>query len=102
DIAAVRAATEKPFAVNLFCPTPADPTTEEVETVLGVLEPWRMELELPPRRSADSARMTGGPWSEDFDAQVAVLVDERVPVVSFTFGLLPAAAVDALHDAGSL
>jgi nitronate monooxygenase len=96
DIAAVREATAKPFAVNLFAPTPAAPTTEEIETVLGVLEPYRLELGLAPRPTA------GGPWSEDFDAQVAVLVEERVPVTSFTFGLLPAAAVMALHDAGSL
>jgi nitronate monooxygenase len=96
DIAAVREATSKPFAVNLFAPTPAGVTTEEIETALGVLEPYRMELELPPRLTAD------GPWSEDFDAQVAVLVEERVPVTSFTFGLLPPAAAAALHDAGSL
>ena len=96
DIAAVRAATEKPFAVNLFVPTPAEPTTEEIEVVLRVLEAYRVELGLPPRPTG------GGPWSEDFDAQVAVLVEERVPVTSFTFGLMPAAAVAALHDAGSL
>ncbi|MEW6476226.1 MAG: nitronate monooxygenase [Actinomycetota bacterium] len=96
DIAAVRAATSKPFAVNLFAPTPAQVTAEDIETVLGILEPYRLELGLPPRPTAD------GPWSEDFDAQVAVLVEERVPVTSFTFGLLPASAVAALHDAGSL
>jgi nitronate monooxygenase len=96
DIAAVRAATAKPFAVNLFVPTLAEPSTEEIEMVLGVLAPYRAELELPPRPSA------GGPWSEDFEAQVAVLIEERVPVTSFTFGLLPAGAVTALHDAGSL
>ncbi len=96
DIAAVRAATSKPFAVNLFVPTPSEPTTEEIETVLGVLEGYRVELELPPRPSA------GGPWAEDFEAQVAVLVEERVPVTSFTFGVLPAGAVAALHDVGSL
>jgi nitronate monooxygenase len=96
DIAAVRAATAKPFAVNLFVPTPAEPSTEEIETVLGVLAPYRAELELPPRPSA------GGPWAEDFEAQVAVLVEERVAVASYTFGLLPPAAAAALHDAGSL
>lgn len=96
DIAAVRAATAKPFAVNLFVPTPADVTTEQIETVLGVLEPYRLQLGLPPRPAA------GGPWAEDFDAQVAVLLEERVPVTSFTFGLLPAEAAAALHDAGSL
>jgi nitronate monooxygenase len=96
DIAAVREATSKPFAVNLFVPTPAEPSAEELERALAAVEPYRLHLELPPRPTA------GGPWAEDFDAQVAVLVEERVPVVSFTFGLLPAATTAALHDAGSL
>ena len=96
DIAAVREATSKPFAVNLFVPTPAEPSADEVERALASLEPFRLLLGLPPRPSA------GGPWAEDFDAQVAVLVEERVPVTSFTFGLLPASATAALHDAGSL
>jgi len=96
DIAAVRAVTGKPFAVNLFIPNPADVTTGQIEAVLRVLEPYRTELGLPPRPAV------GGPWAEDFGAQVAVLVEERVPVTSFTFGLLPAAATAALHDAGSL
>ena len=96
DITAVRELTSKPFAVNLFVPTPVDPGADEVERALAALEAYRLHLELPPRPTV------GGPWAEDFDAQVAVLVAERVPVTSFTFGLLPAAAVAALHDAGSL
>jgi nitronate monooxygenase len=96
DIAAVREATGQPFAVNLFVPTPVEPTGEEVEAALAALEPIREELGLPARPAAT------GPWAEDFDAQLAVVVEERVPVTSFTFGLLPPAAVAALHDAGSL
>ena len=96
DIAAVRSATSKPFAVNLFIPTPVEPAGEEIEAALAALEPYRLELGLPARPAA------AGPWAEDFDAQLAVVVEELVPVTSFTFGLLPAAAVAALHDAGSL
>jgi len=96
DIAAVRAATSKPFAVNLFVPSPVEPSGDDVEAALAALEPYRMELGLPARPTAT------GPWAEDFDAQLAVVAEERVPVTSFTFGLLPAAAVPALHDAGSL
>jgi nitronate monooxygenase len=96
DIDAVRAATPKPFAVNLFVPSRAEPTGEQIEAALAAVEPFRMELELPARPTAT------GPWAEDFDAQLQAVVDARVPVVSFTFGLLPATAVAALHDAGSL
>ena len=96
EIATVRELTSKPFAVNLFAPTPVEPSADEVERALVALERYRLQLELPPRPTA------GGPWSEDFDAQVAVLVEERVPVISFTFGLLPAPSMATLHDAGSL
>ena len=96
DIAAVRELTDKPFAVNLFAPTPAEPTGEQIEAALAAVEPYRLQLELPARPTA------GGPWAEDFDAQLAVVVEARVPAVSYTFGLLPATAVGALHDAGSL
>jgi len=96
DIAAVRELTDKPFAVNLFVPAPVEPRPEEVEAALAALEPFRLQLGLPARPFAE------GPWAEDFDAQVALVVEARVPVTSFTFGLLPAAAAAALHDAGSL
>jgi nitronate monooxygenase len=96
DIAAVRELTSKPFAVNLFIPAAVDPSGEQIEAALAALEPYRMELGLPARPFAD------GPWAEDFEAQLAVVVEERVPVVSYTFGLLSAAAGASLHDAGSL
>jgi nitronate monooxygenase len=96
DIAAVRALTAEPFAVNLFVPAEVEPTADQVEAALRALEPLRRELGLPDRPPA------GGPWAEDFEAQLAVVVEERVPVTSFTFGVLPAAAVAALHDAGSV
>src|SRR5688500_3932310 len=96
DIRAVRELTSRPFAVNLFIPTPVEPTAQELETSLLALEAFRSELGLPARPT------TGGRWAEDFDAQVAVIVEERVPVTSFTFGLLPKASVTALHDAGSV
>jgi nitronate monooxygenase len=96
DIRAVRERTAKPFAVNLFVPTPVEPTGAEIEAALAALEPYRVELGLPARPSE-----ANGPWAEDFDAQVAVLVEERVPFVSYTFGLLPPAAAAALRGAGS-
>lgn len=99
DIRAVRERTSKPFAVNLFVPTPVDPTSEQMDAALRRLEAIRAELGLPARPAVADA---GGPWAEDFDAQVAVLVEERVAVTSFTFGLLPEAAAAALRDCGSL
>ncbi|HVW35272.1 MAG TPA: nitronate monooxygenase [Acidimicrobiia bacterium] len=96
DIAAVRELTDRPFAVNLFVAATEEPGPEQIEAALLALEPYRMELGLPARPIAE------GPWAPDFDAQVAALVDARVPVASFTFGLPSAAQTKALHDTGSL
>jgi nitronate monooxygenase len=75
----VRALTEAPFAVNLFAPLP-EPSMERVaawERLTGVPLPER-----PP--------------ATRFEDQLAVVVAERVPVFSFTFGIPALAGVDAL------
>jgi nitronate monooxygenase len=79
----IRELTDRPFAVNLFAPHDRpEPSAETVAAVDGVLAPWRAELGLPePQR--------GGPVvpPDHYDSQVGVVVEERVPVFSFTFGL---------------
>lgn len=70
-IAAVRAQTDAPFAVNLFAPLPA-PSTDRVPewaAMTGVRPPEHFP---PP---------------PDVDGQLAVVAEERVPVFSFTFGI---------------
>lgn len=75
----VRALTDRPFAVNLFAPLP-DPS------LTGAAE-W--------------ARLTGAqsvppPPSPSFEDQLAVVIAERVPVFSFTFGIPELPEMDAL------
>src|SRR2546430_15419137 len=65
DIAAVRETTSKPFAVNLFVPSPVNPSGEEIEAALAVLERYRLELEPPARPAA------AGPPAGDFDPPLA-------------------------------
>jgi nitronate monooxygenase len=74
----VRSLTDQPFAVNLFAPLPApsDDRTEEWARLTGISPP-------PPRP---------GPRFED---QLDVVVSERVPVLSWTFGVLALTGVDA-------
>ena len=79
----IRELTDRPFAVNIFAPHDrSEPSAETVAAVDGALAPWRAELGLPdPQRE--------GPLlpPDRFDEQVAVVLDERVPVFSFTFGV---------------
>jgi nitronate monooxygenase len=88
EIRRIRELTDRPFAVNLFAPHERlEPSAEIVAAVDRVLAPWRAELELPePQR--------GGPIAppDSYEAQAAVVLEERVPVFSFTFGLAPLAA----------
>jgi nitronate monooxygenase len=95
DIAAVRRLTSRPFAVNVFAPHDAEVTESEVEAALERLAPYLDELGLDPPELPTST-------SPDLDGQLQVLLDTRPDVVSFTFGLIPASAVDALHHHGAV
>ena len=95
EIRQLRAATTRPFAVNLFIPTDVPEQPPQLESALRLLEPFRAELGLPPRPEMPA-------WAVDFDAQMAVVTEERVPVFTYTFGLLPPAATAELHAAGTV
>jgi nitronate monooxygenase len=92
EVRATRELTGERFGVNVFLPGPPG-DDEAVRRYAGQLraeaERWGVELGEP--RADDDA------W----EAKVAVLAEERVPVVSFTFGLPRPDVVSALHDAGT-
>lgn len=78
QIRQVRGATDRPFAVNLFAPLPA-PTDRGLQAwaeLTGVTPP---EIRPPAMRFAD---------------QLDVVITERVPVLSFTFGIPALDGVD--------
>ncbi|SDM13194.1 nitronate monooxygenase [Oryzisolibacter propanilivorax] len=94
--AAVRAATRRPFGMNLFVLQTPSPDPATVRAAIDRLAPLYAELALampePPAQ-----------WCEDFDAQLQALIAARPAVASFTFGLLSAAQVERVkHEAGSL
>jgi nitronate monooxygenase len=89
DIRAVRELTRRPFGVNVFAPPGPPGDGAEVEAYARSLagEAARYGVSLGEPRHDD----------DGFEAKVALLAEERVPVVSFTFGCpevdLPDAAV---------
>jgi nitronate monooxygenase len=93
-VAEVRAQTAQPFAVNLFI-TPTPPVDgEQMTRMVATLAPHRSALGLP--RAKIPARFAPA-FDEQFDAVLAA----RVPVFSFTFGLLTRAQVAALQAQGT-
>jgi nitronate monooxygenase len=89
-----RRLTHRPFAVNLFvlASSPASPSPQEWAQANDSLQPFREELGLVP-----PSRLAQAPGLQE---QLAVVLEERVPVFSFTFGALPAKEVRRLRDAG--
>ena len=92
DIRALRAATSERFGVNVFVPGPPGDEAavrRYADRLQAEAERWGVALGEP--RSDDDA------WEEKVD----LLVQERVAIVSFTFGLPRPDMVSALHEAGA-
>lgn len=92
----VRALTDRPFAVNLFVPVPFEVDPRLIERSERLLEPYQRELGVEPTRLDPQAR-----YLENFDEQLAVVIKERVPVFSFTFGSLASAEIERLKENGA-
>ncbi|PSL04568.1 nitroalkane oxidase [Haloactinopolyspora alba] len=93
QIRQVRSATTAPFGVNVFVPgAPADP---------AAVAAYRAELE-PEAARYDADLPEPDPGDDDhWDDKLALLVDDPVPVVSFTFGVPDRDVVQRLRAAGS-
>ncbi|MER6627670.1 nitronate monooxygenase [Streptomyces sp. NPDC000987] len=94
EIKQLRSITDRPFGVNLFMPQPdhSDPATVELyaHQLAGEASWYGTELGDP-----DNGRDDG------YDAKLAVLLDNPVPVVSFHFGVPTRDVLDSLRRAGT-
>lgn len=89
-----RRLTGKPFGVGLFVPAPVDPAAGIGEAI-DALRPFWSEVGIEQTPDVTHAQ-------QDFDEQLRIVLDERVPVVSFTFGVPDRAVVDALKAIGAV
>lgn len=90
-IAAIKAATSKPFAVNIFVSKEKDDFSRLVE-VQRALASFRKELNIEEPRISNSAD-----WSRQ---QFEICVEMKVPVISTAFGLLDDEAIQDAKSAG--
>lgn len=93
EIGEMRRLTERPFGVNLFVPQTPVTSPEIVTHANALLDPFRAELGLPLSPAVER-------YAETFEEQLVVVIEERVPVFSFTFGTLTADQIQALQRAG--
>lgn len=79
----IRKLTTKPFSVNLFCVENSDEPNDEEKNVVKK-ELLRIGRDLGVKESDIQFNA-----ADYFDEQFQVLIDEKVPVISTAFGLLP-------------
>ena len=77
----IRGLTKEPFGVNLFVPSPFEADHERIERATTLLGQYRKELGIEAPEKISS-------FAESFEEQLEVVLEERVPVFSFTFGSL--------------
>ena len=84
-----------PFGVNVFAPNPlpVDPDSYRAYAAIMQREADQFGLSLPPEPIEDT---------DKFDEKIALLLDDPVPMVSFTFGIPPRSVIAALRQAGSV
>ncbi|SFA40719.1 nitroalkane oxidase [Parageobacillus thermantarcticus] len=93
EIAAVRELTDKLFGVNVFVPSEEDVDEK-------ALLRYRQVLEKEAERFG--VQLGEAKWDDDdWEAKLAVLYEEKVPVVSFTFGCPSPDIIAKLKDNGS-
>jgi nitronate monooxygenase len=93
DIAEVRARTTAPFGVNLFALRRFEVDEDALRSYVARLEP----------EAARYGAELGEPRFDDdgWEAKLALLHEERVPVASFTFSCPEREVIASLKDAGS-
>ncbi|WP_258111677.1 nitronate monooxygenase family protein [Alicyclobacillus sp. SP_1] len=84
-IRAVKRLTDRPFGVNLFAPQEVTFVVEDVQRMNHYLDDVRESLGIEPSPQIEK-------YAESFDDQIQVVLEEHVPVFSFTFGI-PSSAV---------
>jgi nitronate monooxygenase len=94
DINALRERTAAPFGVNVFVPGRADVDEAALRSYVA-----RLQAEEAPRYGVD----VGEPRfdDDDWEAKLVALAEERVPVVSFTFGCPSPDVIASLGAVGS-
>jgi nitronate monooxygenase len=89
----IRAQTKRLYGINLFAPTPAPQPPRNVGGVLRQVAPFFAELGLPAPTAPAMPSIT-------FSEQFAAVLETDASYFSFTFGIPPADAIQALKRRG--
>ena len=89
----VRTQTSRPFGINLFAPMPMPDPPENPQPALERVAPFFAELGLEPP-------VVPAPARDSFNQQLIAALESGAAVFSFTLGILPKAAIEAIKERG--
>ncbi|MCR2821728.1 NAD(P)H-dependent flavin oxidoreductase [Lederbergia panacisoli] len=95
QIREVRKLTSSHFGINLFVPNEFHISNDKVHLSNNILRPIRQQLEI--EETAVPFPTYESP-TESFYAQVEVIIEEKVPACSFTFGIPSKEIIDKLKQ----
>jgi nitronate monooxygenase len=80
EIKAIKQLTDRPFGINLFVMKKPVVDQEKIDKTISILKRYREALSL-------SSDITEYSYVDYFDEHVQIILDEKIPVCSFTFGI---------------
>ncbi|MEB6835613.1 NAD(P)H-dependent flavin oxidoreductase [Staphylococcus simulans] len=91
EIDKVKLLTTQPFAVNLFVPSKKHIKRAQVDLMNAWLNPYRraLDLEQPVVNLSETQQL---------EQQIDILIEKRVPIVSFTFGIPDVHLIRKMHE----
>lgn len=87
QIREIKLVTSRPFGINLFVPTVFNVVENKVKSKAAnqLLNPIRDQLNLPHKNDFDISAITNA--HETFNDQIKIVIEEKVSICSFTFGI---------------
>ncbi|AVK84673.1 nitronate monooxygenase [Lysinibacillus sp. B2A1] len=85
QIKEIKQLTSNPFGINLFVPSAFKVKENEIKSANHVLNSIRQQLNLQPKDNFDIPNFND--VFETFIEQIKVVIEEKVPICSFTFGI---------------
>lgn len=83
--------TNEPFAANLFIPQGHEASQEQIGKACDDIEQCSKEL-------GQKIKPVLAPYAQAFEEQIQVVLEEKVPIFSFTFGILDSKWVNKLKS----
>jgi nitronate monooxygenase len=85
QIREIKQLTSKPFGINLFVPNEFHVSDNEIQSANQLLNPIRQQLNIHQNATVEIPNFKN--VTEKFNEQIKVVIEEKVAICSFTFGI---------------